>query len=156
MVIYYAKPWHIKKGWARYCSRACANIGVRKGKEVKCSVCKKVVYRGPRDLLRSKSEKFFCSKHCQALWRNHTYVGELHGNFNNGRAAYRNILMRTGRKRICQVCATTDVRILQAHHIDRGRTNNKPANLAWLCLNCHFPVHHYDVGRDRGLLKPRS
>src|SRR3989344_2956539 len=152
---YYAKPWHLKIGWAKYCSRACTNIGVRKGKEVKCSICGKAIYRQPKDLLRSKSEKYFCSKHCQTLWRNHTFVGELHGNYKSGRAAYRSILSRTERERICQLCRTDDTRLLQVHHIDRDRTNNKTMNLAWLCLNCHFLVHHYDVGRDRGLLVER-
>ena len=153
---YYAKPWHVKIGWARHCSRVCANIGVRKGKEVKCAICDKDIYRSPKMLKRSKSAKYFCSKHCQTLWRNTTFVGEMHGNFNNGRAAYRNILARTGRERICEICRTSDTRILQAHHIDRDRTNNKAENLVWLCLNCHFLVHHYDVGRDRGLLITRS
>jgi len=153
---YYAKPWHLSRGWAKYCSRACASAGARKGKEVKCATCNKMIYRGPRDLKRSKSSHYFCDKRCQTLWRNQTFVGELHGNYKNGHAAYRSILARTGRARICAVCGTTDIRILQVHHIDRDRLNNKPPNLAWLCLNCHFLVHHYDVGRDRGLLKPRS
>ena len=153
---FYAKPWLMALGQARYCSRTCANIGVRKGKQVICSTCGKGIYRSPRDLQRSKSSKYFCDKRCQTLWRNTTFVGELHGNFNNGRAAYRSILTRTGRERICELCRTKDTRILQAHHIDRDRTNNKTSNLAWLCLNCHFLVHHYDVGRDRGLLVERS
>lgn len=153
---FYAKPRLLALGHARHCSRVCANIGVRKGKEVECSTCRRLVYRDPRSLARSRSGKFFCSKRCQTLWRNQTYVGEKHANFNNGRAAYRNILVRTGRGRVCEVCKTNDVRVLQAHHIDRDRSNNTPDNLAWLCMNCHFLVHHYDVGRDRGLLKPRS
>ena len=153
---FYAKPRLLALGHARHCSRTCANIGVRKGKEVTCYTCGKTVYRSPRDLDRSKSSKYFCDKRCQTLWRNATFVGERHGNFNNGRAAYRNILARTGRKQICEICKTKDKRVLQAHHIDRDRTNNKETNLAWLCLNCHFLVHHYDVGRDRGLLKTRS
>ena len=153
---YYAKPWHLLKGWAKYCSRTCMHQGIKKGKEVKCAICSKTVYRGPRDLERSKSTKYFCSKHCQTLWRNHTYVGELHGNFKDGNAAYRNILTRSGRKRMCQLCHLEDTRVLQVHHIDRDRTNNKTSNLAWLCVNCHFLVHHYDEGRDRGLLIARS
>lgn len=153
---FYAQPWRRAIGHSKHCSRACANVGVRKGKEVQCFMCKKTVYRTPKDIQRSRSGKFFCDKRCQTLWRNQTYVGEMHGNFNNGRAAYRNILTRTGRERMCELCRTTDVRILQAHHIDRDRTHNKAANLAWLCLNCHFLVHHYDVGRERGLLKSPS
>jgi hypothetical protein len=153
---FYAKPRLLALGHARHCSRACANIGVRKGKEVKCSTCDTVVYKSPRDLVRSRSKKYFCNKHCQTLWRNRTFVGERHGNFNHGRAAYRNILKRTGREEMCVLCKTIDTRILQAHHIDRDRKNNKPENLTWLCLNCHFLVHRYDVGRDRGLLKVRS
>lgn len=150
------KPSHAGRGWGKYCSVSCRNAGQRKGRIRTCAHCGADTYRSPRDLKRSQSGQFFCSKSCQTHWRNRMYVGERHANFKNGRSAYRSILARATPHRRCEVCGTEDTRILQVHHKDRDRENNVPTNLAWLCFNCHFLVHHYDVGRDRGLLLERS
>lgn len=151
-----AKPSHIAMGYGKFCSRQCSALGQKKGRDVCCHICGKKTYRSPKYLEGSKSGKYFCTKSCQTLWRNQLYVGEKHANWKHGRAAYRSVLGRAKRERVCELCKTTDNRVLSVHHKDRNRTNNKLYNLAWLCHNCHFLVHHYDVGRDRGLLKPRS
>ena len=151
-----AKPSHIAMGYGKFCSRLCSALCQKTGKEVACDMCGTVVYRTPKYLEGSKSGKYFCSKSCQTLWRNQIYVGEKHGNWKHGRAAYRSVLGRANRERVCEICKNDDSRVLSVHHKDRDRTNNTLVNLAWLCPNCHFLVHHYDVGRDRGLLKPRS
>jgi predicted HNH restriction endonuclease len=43
------------------------------------------------------------------------------------------------------------------HHIDKDRTNNTLKNLAWLCHNCHYLVHHDKLEMQRFLksLKPQ-
>ncbi len=151
-----AKPSHIALGFGKYCSRLCSQLSQMTGRKVQCHVCGKQVYRTPKSLKKSKSKNYFCTKRCQTLWRNRVFVGEKHANWKHGRDAYRSILSRTGREKMCEVCKTQDERILAVHHKDRNRSNNKEDNLAWLCHNCHFLVHHYDVGRDLGLLKPRS
>lgn len=51
--------------------------------------------------------------------------------------------------KICTLCKTEDSRILAVHHIDKNRRNNDLKNLIWLCHNCHFLVHHYDVEREK-------
>ena len=151
-----AKPSHIAMGFGKFCSRLCSSLSQKTGKEVSCDICNKKVYRIPKYLVGSKSGKYFCTKSCQTLWRNQLYVGERHANWKHGRAAYRSVLGRAKRERVCEICNTDDRRILTVHHKDRNRTNNNLDNLAWLCHNCHFLVHRYDVGRDRGLLRPRS
>jgi len=35
-------------------------------------------------------------------------------------------------------------KVIIVHHIDKNRKNNKLSNLAWLCRNCHFLVHHHE------------
>ena len=45
---------------------------------------------------------------------------------------------------MCNFCRVSDARILAVHHIDGNRENNKLENLAWLCHNCHYLVHHFD------------
>ncbi len=150
------KPYFVRRGQGNFCSIACRAQAMRRGKVVKCSTCKKQIYRKPRLLRLSKSKTYFCNKSCQTKWRNQFFVGKKHTNWRNGRSVYKTVLRRLGREKICVLCKTKDERILAVHHIDRVRTNVDPENLAYLCHNCHFLVHHYDVGRDRGLLKARS
>ena len=151
-----AKPSQIDIGFGKYCSRKCSQLAMRNGKNMRCGICGTEIYRSIKFLKKSKSKKFFCTKRCQTIWRNQLYVGVKHANWKHGKATYRNALSRDSRPCVCAVCKTADVRVLAVHHIDRNRANNKLNNLAWLCHNCHFLVHHYDVGRDLGLLRPRS
>lgn len=146
----------VRQGFGKFCSRACSYAAARTGKVVSCSVCGKEVYRKPRLLKLSKSGKYFCGKSCQTHWRNQFFIGPKHANWKHGRQVYRSVLGRAGREKVCELCNTHDERVLAVHHKDRNRLNNGVENLSWLCHNCHFLVHHYDVGRDRGLLKSRS
>jgi ssDNA-binding Zn-finger/Zn-ribbon topoisomerase 1 len=41
----------------------------------------------------------------------------------------------------CERCGFDEVEILQLHHKDRNRRNNKAENLETLCPNCHFREH---------------
>ena len=152
------KPFQVRKSGGKYCSNACHYAGVRTGKVLECATCSKEIYRQPKRLRLSKYKKFFCCKSCQTIWRNQIFFGANHKSWKGGASssAYRRILKKEARDVLCEVCKTSDVRLLAVHHKDRNRSNNKPENLAWLCHNCHFLVHHYDVGRDLGLLKPRS
>lgn len=151
-----AKPSHVARGFAKYCSRKCSALSQRTGKDVVCGTCGMRIYRVPKYLKLSKSGKFFCSKRCQTHWRNQLYVGEKHANWKHGRAAYRSVLGRARIDRVCKLCKAQDTRVLAVHHIDGDRTNNALRNLLWLCHNCHFLVHHYDVGQGLGLPNLRS
>lgn len=146
---FYAKPFWLKRGWGKYCSTDCHHAGMRNGKEVPCSVCGKLSYKNQKGLKGSKSGKYFCSKRCQTLWRNQLYIGEKHANFTTGMHSYRSVLNRNKIPRICRLCKTTDTRTLAVHHIDKNRKNNTLKNLAWLCHNCHFLVHHYESEREK-------
>ena len=140
---FYAKPSWLKQGWGKYCSAKCHHEGLKKGKFVKCFICKKQVWKAPKALKHSKSGKFFCSKSCQTLWRNKfVYIGKNHPNWKNGQTIYRDILQRSKKEEICTLCGTRDKRVLAAHHLDGNRKNVKLKNLIWLCWNCHFLVHH--------------
>lgn len=143
------KPFFLKNGGGKYCSPECHHAGLRKGEMKKCFECGKETYKKPQQLERSKSGKFFCSKSCQTRWRNREFVGPKHANYTEGKHSYRSILSRHGVPKICMLCRTKDSRVLAVHHIDKNRKNNRLNNLAWLCNNCHFLVHHYDVERER-------
>lgn len=148
--IFYTKPSHKKRGWGKYCSILCRNKSQLKGKIVKCFICDKDLYRSPKDLRSSGSNKFFCNKSCQTIWRNTIlFSGENSTNWKHGKSAYRQILKRANRKEICTLCQTTDKRILIVHHRDRNRYNNKVENLIRLCHNCHYLVHHYNDEQEK-------
>ena len=85
---------------------------------------------------------FFCGRVCQAKWRNNEYRGEKHANWKDGHSTYRNILKSHDVPQTCVLCKTLDTRVLAVHHIDKNHGNNAVENLAWLCHNCHFLVHH--------------
>lgn len=147
---FYAKPNWIKRGWGKFCSRDCVFANQRKGKLITCFICEKEAYKSPKELVRSKSHKFFCGKSCQTIWRNKiVFIGENHANWKYGESAYRRILTTNGKSLICKLCNNRDERILTVHHKDRNRRNNKIENLVWLCHNCHYLVHHFEDAKDK-------
>ena len=139
----FVKPSHQKNGFGKYCSQKCNAESQKNGQMFPCHICGKQVYRSLKFQQRSKSNKFFCTKSCQTVWRNLTYVGEDHANWKGGSSSYRDALRRTQVPRICARCKSDDTRTLSAHHKDRNRQNNSISNLIWLCYNCHYLVHHY-------------
>ena len=141
---FYGKPYFLKIGQAKYCSQQCMRIGSKTGKIVKCHSCGKDAYKTQKALRVSKSKTYFCTKSCQTKWRNSVFVGSKHANWKEGEFAYRSVLGRNKIPRICVLCRTDDSRVLAVHHIDKDRRNNNVNNLAWLCNNCHFLVHHYE------------
>lgn len=143
------KPSQILLAEKHYCSNECRYKAKRRGMTVKCNICGVDTYKIRKALKSSKSGKFFCSKSCQAKWRNGYFAGSKHANWIHGKSAYRSILDRNKIPKICTLCKTEDSRVLATHHIDRNRFNNELENLAWLCHNCHFLVHHDNVERQR-------
>jgi hypothetical protein len=141
---FYTKPFWVKNGGGKYCSLTCKYKGSRLGKNLPCFVCNKVKYHPKGRMLRAKSGKFFCSKSCQAIWRNSYYIGEKHGNYKDGNSVYRSVLTRHKVPAVCKLCESKDRRVLAVHHLDKKRSNNKVENLVWLCHNCHHLVHYYN------------
>ncbi|MFA6177697.1 MAG: hypothetical protein WC694_02260 [Candidatus Paceibacterota bacterium] len=140
---FYGKPFFLKKGHAKYCSQQCMRVGSRTGKIVKCHSCGLEVYKTVKALRLSKSKTYFCTKSCQTKWRNSVFIGPKHANWKDGKHSYRSTMFRHKIPQICKICKTTDFRILAVHHIDRNKKNSSILNLAWLCFNCHFLLHHY-------------
>lgn len=139
--IFYAKPNHLKKGWGKYCSRACKGRDQIKGKFVKCHSCGDEVWRVPKELRKSKSGRYFCSKSCQTKWRNKQFIGSKHANWRGGEYTYHRIMKNYGIAPKCTDCGIIDKRVLLIHHIDYNRKNNDISNLMWLCRNCHYIIH---------------
>ena len=138
----YVKPSHKKLGKGIYCSRACSDLGRRKGRVVQCAQCNKKFYARPKQIRISKSKNNFCRKQCYLRYKAIHLVWKNHPRWKNGKNAYL-FLMRRKRKQICKRCRITNKRVLLVHHIDENRKNNVLSNLVWLCRNCHFLVHKY-------------
>lgn len=138
---FYAKPFSIKRGWGIYCSAVCHYKDMMTGKKKTCDICGAMFYRDLGKLGRSKSGKFFCSKSCQAKWRNTEFSGPKHKLWKGGQHTYQRIMAKKGGRKICRLCDENDTRVIAIHHIDEDRKNNMLGNLAWLCHNCHHLVH---------------
>jgi|SRR3989344_6122419 len=147
--LFYARPSHIRKGQGRFCSIHCKSLGTRERFKYNCLICDKEVEKTPSQIVRSKSNKFFCSKSCQTIWRNKEFSGRKSRNWKGGLSRYRKILIKSGRPQICHLCLISDVRVLAAHHIDENHKNNSRENLTWLCHNCHHLVHRDTLERRR-------
>lgn len=139
---FYVKPNHLIKGWGKFCSKKCQAKSQLKGQSLSCFICNTEVYKTPKQLTKSKSGKYFCSRSCQTKWRNQVFSGERNFNWKDGKSIYRKILLTNGVVPSCFLCKVSDVRVLNAHHKDHDRAHNSSDNLVWLCLNCHYLVHH--------------
>ncbi len=147
--VFYSKPNWIKKGMGKFCSAKCHHLSARTGKTVKCHACKRKVYKQKAAIERSKSGWSFCTKSCQTKWRNKVYVREKHANWKGGIYSYRYLLINKDTPKKCTLCEMTDFRVLSVHHIDENHFNNDIENLAWLCRNCHFLVHHDKLEKQK-------
>jgi len=136
------KPCFVKKGQGKFCSRYCYYKEKKNDKEFECFTCGNKVYRTLSIVKKSKSQKFFCSKSCQTIWRNKEYVGTKHARWNGGDSTYRKIIEDSGIEQICKNCGTVDKRVFAVHHVDQNHSNNKLENLVWLCHNCHHLIHY--------------
>lgn len=113
-----------------YCSKECfykSNITLTK---LNCTNCGKVIYKTPYKIKQSKSGNVFCCKSCSASFNNSFREKESINTYR--RIAFENY------KDKCDICGwDKDERILEVHHIDENRKNNKLENLIILCPICH-------------------
>jgi len=125
-----------------YCSVKCRQIGMKNGKFIKCTNCKKEFYVSKYKLKRKYN---FCSMDCV----NNFLIGKRHHAWKDGKSfeiypvEFNNRLKRQIRDRdnhTCQECKQTEKKLsykLHVHHIDYNKKNNNPSNLISLCRSCH-------------------
>lgn len=144
----YVKPSHLERGWGKFCSKKCQGEKQRIGKNIRCTVCGNLAYRSPKELRKSASKKYFCSKSCHCIWENsQKRTRENHYNWQGGKASYRKFALRSTEQHYCRHCGIEDSRVLIIHHKDRNRNNNAFSNLLILCINCHYIEHQYNGKR---------
>ena len=133
----------IRLGSTLCCSKKCKSKKQEKGIWKKCLTCKKDIYVTPSRLAKSDSGDHFCSKHCATIVNNSRHKKWInHPHYKTGISAYREKALET----YGESCSNTDCplshivipkKMLDVHHIDGDRTNNKVTNLKVLCVWCH-------------------
>ncbi len=110
---------------------------------VTCVNCGKQVRKTQSDLNSSKHGIYFCSRKCKDEGQRIGGVKEIQpSHYGNIQKNYRALAYRNYEK-VCAKCGYNEYpEILEVHHIDENRENNKLENLIVLCPNCHRKVHH--------------
>lgn len=148
-----AQNREIARGNAKFCTLSCFHKH-NKGKDGKktaervtvyCALCDKAVVK-IANKTKSKSGLNFCSRKCKdagqrvdnglrELWPPH-YTEEA------GITSYRRFAFSKKESR-CEDCGYNKIKdVLQVHHLDEDRRNNKLENLAVLCPTCHEERHY--------------
>ena len=147
-------PAHIlKNGHGRFCSKECRVAAMTRKIKVKCAFCRSAFFRIPsktRKGKRRKHGKFFCDRRCKERAQATRAVPEIcpsHYGSAKTPSAYRAKAFRwRGQK--CEGCGyAKDKRMLDVHHVDGDRSNDRLSNLAVLCVWCH-------LSETRGVKEP--
>lgn len=115
-----------------FCSLRCMYDSAKKTVNTSCAQCQKPLSTLPCRIKKTKTKLSFCDMTCAAIYNNHHRVLAR-----PNRTAYRDFALKNLPNR-CVICGYNKyVSVLQVHHKDRNRKNNKLENLEILC-----PTHH--------------
>jgi hypothetical protein len=127
---FYAYPSRLKKGQVKYCSMKCYEKEGEKnpfwGKKHNIGSIAKMSTHPNRP-------KFTSENNPDKVRYGESFVGKSYDWWK--RWFIRNI----GK---CEICSMTDVRILEIHHKNKNRKDNKRDNLLYVCPNCHALIHY--------------
>ena len=148
------RQYDLDRGYGKYCSRKCmyANHGKQRKKvhepNVECYTCSKPLYRKPTKIAASKSGLFFCSWTCKDHEQKIGGALELDHYGASASNCYKSICWNHNEKK-CIICDET--LIVAVHHINEDHSDNRPDNLAPLCMNHHSYIHsnHKDLIIDK-------
>ena len=143
----------LNRGNAKVCSRQCARYVARKSNtklkisNVICAYCDKEFYISPSKFRNSKSGLYFCTRnHKDMAQRIESGFNEMWpSHYTDGKhVKYRKFAL-THYGNVCQLCGYNKYScVLQVHHIDHNRQNNKIENLLVCCPTCHMEQHIID------------
>ena len=131
----YRRPFQLEKAKNNaFCSATCFGIFCRK--ETPCLVCGK--------LMLSRFNKKTCSRSCAN--KNRTGIIYKVNQPRDKVLIVNGLKIRLAERRgeKCELCSYSKVEILQLHHKNRNRNDNRMQNLELLCPNCHYEEHHYN------------
>ncbi len=120
----------------KYCSLACAHKKkIDNYSDHICPICE-VKFK----CLKSRKTKTgfkFCSRKCKDLAQRLNGISAIHpSHYGKGKSYRKKALYKFGTA--CQTCGySAFVEMLDVHHLDSDRNNNKLSNLEVLCVWCH-------------------
>lgn len=131
-----------KHSLALYCSRECYKNSKQQRVLASCANCGVNVERRNSQFKRSKTGHVYCSKSCAVANNNRLFKTHTdHPLFKTGLSSYRQRKIDSMEKPACEECGNDIQCVLQVHHKDGNRKNNKLENLSLLCANCHVLKH---------------
>ena len=131
----YRRPFEIKRSSGRvFCSSVCFGIYCRK--EVPCVMCAKPILSG---LNKKTCSRSCANKHRKGIeYKIHSPKDKV----KNQRSLKIRLLSKRGK--YCEKCKYDVYEILQVHHKDKNKDNNKLENLELICPNCHAKEHYLE------------
>lgn len=129
----YRRPGELKqKIRGVFCGHRCYGISQRQ--ELPCLICGKMILSG--------ANKKTCSRSCAN--KNRAGIKYTGRRLKDNVVTQKRLKVRLIEERgpICERCSFAIVEVLQVHHKDRNRKNNKLINLELLCPNCHACEHY--------------
>lgn len=131
----YRRPAEIEKNCGRvFCGIKCYGLSSRK--ESPCVICGKLILAG----LNKKT----CNRSCSNKYR--TGIKYKIGRPKNIARTFRILKLRLMEERgkSCEKCGYNKYEILQVHHKNKNRNDNKVENLEIICPNCHYEEHYLE------------
>jgi endogenous inhibitor of DNA gyrase (YacG/DUF329 family) len=110
-------------------------------KKIYCKICNKEI------IARKSQHKVYCSTECKIVGLAQLKIKKfenkrIYGKWKNSKELKKYLLEKYNNT--CQECGwNKNPNVLETHHIDRNRKNNKEENVLLWCPNCHS-IEHYN------------
>lgn len=130
----------------------CPNCGIKSRVKVTCALCGKEIERTLSQVEKNQTGYYYCCREHGNLHKN--LLRQKNGEWDNS-SNYRLKAFNTYEHK-CACCGwDEDKRILEVHHIDGDRNNNKIDNLIILCPTCHrkITLGYYFLNEKNNILQ---